>query len=183
MPEGTKPMPSKDLDNATIGRRIREARKQADLTQEDLARHLRRTSAAISDLERGKVQVSAVDLYKLSKQLKRPIEYFYGEDFGGKEVQGLLYALRKAPGTTRRATVSNIQKSLRMLEIADELKTASKAKDKQAAWRLGSEFFEITKDLSQQGAEFTQIMQEAEHEFKGLFTTDAEAKPNNLRKG
>jgi transcriptional regulator with XRE-family HTH domain len=55
--------------NETIIKQIKAARMERGLTQQDLADQLGRTAAAISDLERGKVQVTASDLYKLSRYL------------------------------------------------------------------------------------------------------------------
>ena len=56
--------------NNIIVKRIRDVRKERGLTQQDLANILDKTAAAISDLERGKVQVNASDLYKIATLLK-----------------------------------------------------------------------------------------------------------------
>ena len=77
--------------NEKIVKRIKTARVQRERTQKDLADYLGRTAASISDLERGKVQVTASDLYKISIYLSKPIEYFFGEVFGGEQaiIRGL----------------------------------------------------------------------------------------------
>lgn len=80
--------------NTTIVQRIRAARAERGLTQKDLADHLKKTPAAISDLERGKVQVSASELYQIADLLNKPIEYFYGESIGDKEIEDLVALLR-----------------------------------------------------------------------------------------
>ena len=93
--------------NEKIAKRIREARKERGLTQQDLANQLGRTAAAISDLERGKVQVNATDLYQISQFLNRPIEYFYGEDYLGSDVQDLIAIIRKMPKDIRKEILPN----------------------------------------------------------------------------
>ena len=62
--------------NEIIVKRIKAARMERGLTQQNLADQLGRTAAALSDLERGKVQVTASDLLKLARYLNKPIEYF-----------------------------------------------------------------------------------------------------------
>ncbi len=69
---GKRLIPMNDL----IVKRIKEARIERRFTQQDIAKHLGRSTAAISELERGKVQVSASDLYQIAQLLNKPIEYF-----------------------------------------------------------------------------------------------------------
>ena len=107
--------------NELITKRIREARKERGLTQQDLANHLGRTAAAISDLERGKVQVGAVDLYHISKLLNKPIEYFYGEDFGRKDIEDLIATIRKQSPEQIANTVETTNMLLQMQEIGDSI--------------------------------------------------------------
>ena len=81
--------------NELIVKRIKDARIERGLTQKDLADHLGRTAAAISDLERGKVQISASDLYKLAVFLGKPVEYFYGINYSGKEIEDVIALIRE----------------------------------------------------------------------------------------
>mgnify|MGYP006290430517 FL=1 len=112
--------------NDQIVKRIKDARIERDLTQKDLAEHLQRTAASISDLERGKVQVSASDLYKLAKLLGKPIEYFFGEKFAGKDIEDLTALIRKMDPEVRALQVPIIKSLLEMqmnvsaLESKDE---------------------------------------------------------------
>ena len=73
--------------NDLIVKRIKEARLERGLTQQNLAKHLGRSTASISELERGKVQVTASDLFLIAQLLNKPIEYFYGEEFSDKDIQ------------------------------------------------------------------------------------------------
>jgi transcriptional regulator with XRE-family HTH domain len=150
-------MPTKPKLNDEIAKRIREARKQAGLTQQELASHLRRTSAAISDLERGKVQVTAVDLHSLADLLHQPIEYFYGEEFGGNEMRDLIYVLRKSPAEIRKQAVPGIKYSLRIIEIAQVISNVSDGEQLRALI-----------------AEYMGIMQAASDQSKALSATLAE---------
>lgn len=109
--------------NLDIVKRIKAARMHAGLTQKELATNLGRTSAAISDLERGKVQVSAIDLFKLSRLLKKPIEYFYGEDLGDDFTQELIAGIREMLPDERYAIVPVLRNILRIRAIVNELPT------------------------------------------------------------
>jgi transcriptional regulator with XRE-family HTH domain len=81
-----------------IGKKIADAREQRELKQSDLADFLGlKSPQAVSEIERGKVNISAADLYKLANYLNKPITYFYGDDFGGKEVEDVLAMVKELP--------------------------------------------------------------------------------------
>jgi transcriptional regulator with XRE-family HTH domain len=63
-----------------IRERIRQAREEARLTQRQMAKLLAVSQSAISDIERGRVQISAKDLARFAKILGKPIAYFYPSD-------------------------------------------------------------------------------------------------------
>lgn len=107
--------------NEAIAKRIRRAREERDLTQQDVADYLGRTAASISDLERGKVQVSAKDLFKLSQFLNKPIEYFYGEEYLGDDVQDLISIIRRMPPEIRASQISAIKTFLELQRQSDIL--------------------------------------------------------------
>jgi transcriptional regulator with XRE-family HTH domain len=58
--------------------RLLVARFERGLTQQDIADHLGKTAAAISEMVRGKVQVSASALSKFAVLPDKSIELFYG---------------------------------------------------------------------------------------------------------
>ena len=107
--------------NETIAKRIRKTREERDLTQQDVADYLGRTAASISDLERGKVQISASDLFKLSRFLNKPIEYFYGEEYLGDDVQDLISIIRRMPPEIRSDQVLAIKTILDLQRQSDVL--------------------------------------------------------------
>ncbi|WP_242442702.1 helix-turn-helix transcriptional regulator [Magnetospirillum sp. 15-1] len=60
----------------TIGRRLRTAREQADLTQEALAERIERSPEAVSNIERG-VSLPTLDtLDRIAAALDAPLVYF-----------------------------------------------------------------------------------------------------------
>lgn len=66
-----------DKLNTYIRERIKQARLDANETQEDLAKKMEKTRVAISDLERGRVSVNASDLGFIAAYYDKPISYFY----------------------------------------------------------------------------------------------------------
>ena len=83
------------MKNDDIAKIVRETRKQKGLTQSDIANVLDKTPATVSDIERGKIQISASDLSKIADVLNKPIEYFFGESFESEEIQDLIFIIRK----------------------------------------------------------------------------------------
>lgn len=66
-----------DKYNHFIRQRIKQAREELNMTQDDLAEKIYKSRVQISDLERGRTQVSASELIVLSLALHKPIMYFY----------------------------------------------------------------------------------------------------------
>ncbi len=69
------------ITSAELGKRIKEARVEKRLSQEELGARLNppRSHAAISDMERGVTRVGAMDVDQLAQILDKPTGYFYGE--------------------------------------------------------------------------------------------------------
>lgn len=107
--------------NDFIVSRIKQARIERGLTQQNLAICLNRTASAISDLERGKVQVSATDLSKLSKYLNKPIEYFFGEEYLGEDVQDLISIMRRMDPEIRKNVIPPIKVIIQAQQKSDEI--------------------------------------------------------------
>ena len=104
--------------------RIRQLRKQVDMTQKELASHLQIADSTLSYWEMGKYEPDNKALMKLSRFFKVPIDYILGGDFvkwdnsqervlypGGDSVQlddlnmsvsetGVSYSKTTAPNTT-----------------------------------------------------------------------------------
>ncbi len=63
--------------NRYIREKIKAAREEAGESQEDLARVLYKGRVAISDLERGRVNVDASELVSIAVHYYKPIAYFF----------------------------------------------------------------------------------------------------------
>lgn len=63
--------------NEYVRNRFREARRQKGATQGDIARLLGKTRVAISDVERGRVNISVSDLSRVACYFELPIAYFF----------------------------------------------------------------------------------------------------------
>jgi transcriptional regulator with XRE-family HTH domain len=126
--------------NLSIAQRIRAARLQRDLTQQDLAEKFNKTSAAISDIERGKTQITASDLILFADLLSKPIEYFYGEDFGDVEIEDIIALMRRLPPETRKQQLPLMTMYLRMAEITHEMQNTE---DKQIQLEAVKEFYDL----------------------------------------
>ena len=68
--------------------RIRELRKQRDMTQKELARHLQVADSTLSYWEMGKYEPDNEALLKLSKFFQVPIDYILGGDFTQWNISG-----------------------------------------------------------------------------------------------
>ncbi len=60
-----------------MGELIRKAREDAGLTQEELAEKIGRKRLAVSEMENGKVEISAWTIPMLASRLQKPISYFF----------------------------------------------------------------------------------------------------------
>jgi len=65
-----------DKVNRLIRERIRDARTERGMSEEDLVRHLFKSRVAVSDMERGRVEVGAADLVFIANVLEKPFSYF-----------------------------------------------------------------------------------------------------------
>jgi transcriptional regulator with XRE-family HTH domain len=66
--------------SATLGTRIRSARRDANMSQGQLASELNTTQSAISLYEAGQRSVGIDMLLNVARILNRPLHYFLGED-------------------------------------------------------------------------------------------------------
>ena len=74
------------MDNASrsLGKRIKIARIESDVSQESLAYALGVATQPVSAWESGRNQISAVMLHQIAHELNKPVAYFF-EPFGGVE--------------------------------------------------------------------------------------------------
>lgn len=89
------------VTNDEIVQRIKIFRMRAEKTQQDLADLLGKTAASISDLERGRVQISASDLSIIADYLQVPISGFFSDALDDKEIQEVIYTIQAQPNEAR----------------------------------------------------------------------------------
>jgi len=122
-----------NISNEFIGNRIRDARKITGRTQKDLAKALGKTAGAISQLEQGNVQITVIELHKIADFLNKPIEYFFGEDYFGEDVQALIAVIRKMPPEIRNEQVAFIRTMLFTQEMSDDIESKDDLSDEEIA--------------------------------------------------
>jgi transcriptional regulator with XRE-family HTH domain len=88
--------------SASLGQRIRTARKDAAMSQGQLASSLNTTQSAISLYEAGQRSVGIDMLLNVAKILNRPLHYFLGSDgemlyVSDSEIASLIADLEKNP--------------------------------------------------------------------------------------
>jgi transcriptional regulator with XRE-family HTH domain len=127
-------------ENIFIAQRIRAARLQRNLTQQDMADKFSKTSAAISDIERGKTQITAADLLVFADLLLKPIEYFYGEDLSDSEIEDLIAIMRRLPPEMRKQQLPMMTMMLRMAEINFNMQNTE---DKEKQVEAAKEFYDL----------------------------------------
>lgn len=63
-----------------LGARLEEARRHIGLLQDDVAGVLDLSGSAVSVIERGERPVAPLDLHRLARLYRRPVEWFLGEE-------------------------------------------------------------------------------------------------------
>lgn len=80
-----------------IGRKLQEAREEAGLSQEELARKIGCTQASLSNYELGKRRLYLADLQRIGRIIGKPITYFLEDVEETCAVEGDLKALLTDP--------------------------------------------------------------------------------------
>ncbi len=107
-----------------LGERLRLAREEAGLSQEQVAQHLNLPRPAISLIERGQRRVEALELARLAKLFKRPLSHFADEETPEDESPQLQLLKRTA------ASLSEKDRD-EVLRFAEFLRGRSQGNDKQ----------------------------------------------------
>lgn len=69
-----------DDEGQVLGAKLREAREYIGLKQDQVAAHLGIPRTAVSEIEKGKRSVSAIELKKLAHLYQRSVQYFTGDE-------------------------------------------------------------------------------------------------------
>ena len=165
--------------NNLIVNRIKAARSERGLTQKDLAEHLKKTQASISDLEKGKVQVSASDLYDIAQLLNKPIEYFYGEEIGDVEIQDIVAVMRKLPPQNRKSSLAITNMILQMQSKVEEVEKYPK--DKEVPIEEVQEFYNLFAPFAIAINEMSKKINEMKDKFDEELKLRQIQKPKDLK--
>lgn len=69
-----------DDESRVLGAKLREAREYIGLKQDQVATHLGIPRTAVSEIEKGKRSVSALELKKLAHLYQRSVQHFTGDE-------------------------------------------------------------------------------------------------------
>jgi len=123
-----KKYPEIDINHYIRGR-IKQARTEANETQEDLAKVLEKSRVAVSDIERGRVEVGASDLTYIAHHYKKPISYFYPPIVS---VHGKLSAIEEEL-LIRFAGIPETQQYIALEYVKQQAELTRKAVDREHA--------------------------------------------------
>lgn len=77
------------MDYAELGRRVRQAREEATLSQDVVAQHLGLTRSAVSLIESGKRKVDSLELRAFSRLVGRSVAFFLDDETATVKAQSL----------------------------------------------------------------------------------------------
>jgi len=120
-----------DSANRYIREKIRQARTEANESQDDLAKAMGKSRVTISDIERGRVIISASELGFIAAHYDKPISYFYPSRV--KIVDGdlsvleeeLLFLFIQLPDIQKQIAIEYIRQQVRLTLKAIENQTLS----------------------------------------------------------
>jgi transcriptional regulator with XRE-family HTH domain len=107
---------------AYLAGQLRTYRRNAGLTQDNLASKIGRTAEAISNIERGKSLPTLETIVAISDALELPLrEFFPGESFDGTVSQNRLKAEAEAMSLLRDLSDSRLQVAIAQIRALGEL--------------------------------------------------------------
>lgn len=108
------------IDKSKFHSRLKKARREAKLKQEQVARYLQVSVSAVSAIEAGSRKVEAMELFLLAKLYNKTIGWFY-KDYGSELIDAYadtlnldpmlmegFYRLQKAPKALQRKIAFHI---------------------------------------------------------------------------
>jgi transcriptional regulator with XRE-family HTH domain len=128
--QGRKLAREENKFNRYIRERIKEAREAAGISQDELAKVLYKTRVAISDLERGRVNVDASELLLIASYFQKPIGFFF-PPYPTIQVKGelttieqeLVMEFRELPETQQFIALEYVRQQRKMVEKATSRKS------------------------------------------------------------
>ncbi len=97
------------MDPKILGSRIRQAREQLGMSQDELAIEVSKDQRAISEYELGKRKLSAADLPIFAQILKVPLLYFYEGEISLQDLdRAMLDEFQQLPSSEAKQTAIEI---------------------------------------------------------------------------
>ena len=99
------------VDKNTVGQKVRELRKNANMTQQELAGLIGVKQSDLSRMENGEYRVSLSALVKILGVLDMSVSEFFGEEQSlANEETALLDTFRNLNDKDRRSVLQQVQK-------------------------------------------------------------------------
>ena len=76
----SKNLPAQEQLNEIARKRLKQARTEAGLTQDELCLVIGKLRNNISDMERGRLMISFADMVLMAEKLGKPLEWFTHEE-------------------------------------------------------------------------------------------------------
>lgn len=112
------------FDQATIGRRLKEARTNCGLTQEAAAEAVGIPRTAVVAIEAGRRSLSTLELSQFAKLYHRPVTFFFEEEAAGTVEPADLILARRLPGYEDNQLVKDaVARCSEICQVAIELET------------------------------------------------------------
>lgn len=112
------------IDQAVMARRLKEARLNCGLTQEEAAEAVGIPRTAVVNIEAGKRAVSTLELSRFSKAYHRPVGHFYAEEDADSAEPADLILARQLPGYEDNKLVREaVARCTDICRVAIELET------------------------------------------------------------
>jgi len=118
--------------NQYIRGKIKQARLEAQESQKDLADAMQKSRVSISDIERGRVEISAADLGWIAAHYDKPISYFFPSrvSIDKSELSALdeelLFLFLQLPDTQQQISVEYIRQQVDITNRALEKQNLEK---------------------------------------------------------
>jgi transcriptional regulator with XRE-family HTH domain len=96
------------LNAKRLGQRIRQAREERGLSQDELAVRVSKDQRAISEYELGKRKLAAAELPEIARVLNVPVGYFFDEHAEDEQDRVLLAEFHRLPNATAQRAVIEI---------------------------------------------------------------------------
>ena len=124
--------------NQYIRNKIKQARNEAKESQEDLAQALQKSRVSVSDIERGRVEISAADLGWIAAHYDKPVSYFYPprvridkEDLSPLDEE-LLFLFNQLPHTQKYIAVEYLRQQVSIANKAFENISITQSSDEDS---------------------------------------------------